>query len=251
MEDNNPYKRIYKTKNEQYQEKLKQRSNSQEWLFGNMFGKPGGGAPLRDNKGNIISHLKTINNGNIFKYDPNYFTRGNNNNLNININNQRNIVLTPNTFSNNQENSFIPKNQSISFQENNRSNNLFLQNNTQQNNNSPILLNQKQLPLVYVIPLQNIIPINQAYPTQTNNNISNYYNPMVSTPMLNNRMNIVTPSINYTNKSQNILRENLNNISKEELKNDNSFDINNNFTESKDNLFINNDNNIRIRKEQK
>ena len=256
MEDNNPYKRIYKTKNEQYQEKLKQRSNSQEWLFGNMFGKPGGGAPLRDNKGNIISHLKTINNGNIFKYDPNYFTRGNNNNisnLNININNQRNIVLTPNTFSNNQENSFIPKNQSISFQENNRTNNLFLQNNTQKNNNSPILLNQKPLPLVYIIPLQNIIPINQAYPRQTNNNISNYYNPMVSTPMINNRMNIATPSINYTTKSQNILRENLNNISKEELKIDNSVDINNNFTESKDNLFISNDNdnNIRIRKEQK
>lgn len=199
MEDNNPYKRRYKTKNEQYQEKLKQRSNSQEWLFGNMFGKPGGGAPLRDNKGNIISHLKTINNDNIFKYDPNVFTRGNNNIYSQNINNnvQRNLILNPNSYSNNQINSFNSNNQSFSFQDNNSSINLLLQNNKQQNNNSPILLNQKQLPLVYIIPIQNIIPSNQTYPRQINNNNQNYYNTMVSTPLINNRMNIATPSINY------------------------------------------------------
>ena len=121
MDDNNPYKRRYKTKNEQYQDKLKQRSNSQEWLFGNMFGRPGAGAPLRDNKGNIISHLKTINNDNIFKYDPNVFTRGDNINIsslnNNNNNSQRNIISTPNTYINNQVNSYIPNNQSISFQD--------------------------------------------------------------------------------------------------------------------------------------
>ena len=245
MEDNNPYKRRYKTKNEQYQEKLKQRSNSQEWLFGNMFGKPGGGAPLRDNKGNIISHLKTINNDNIFKYDPNVFTRGNNNISSQNINNnfQRNLILNPNSYSNNQINSFNSNNQSFSFQDNNK----------QQNNNSPILLNQKQLPLVYIIPIQNIIPSNQTYPRQINNNNQNYYNTMVSTPLINNRMNIAIPSINYTNKSQNILKENINNISKEELKNDYSVDMNNNIDQSKDNLFLSNDNdnNIKIRNEQK
>ena len=257
MEDNNPYKRRYKTKNEQYQEKLKQRSNSQEWLFGNMFGKPGGGAPLRDSKGNIISHLKTINNDNIFKYDPNVFTRGNNNisSQNINNNAQRNLILTPNSYTNNQINSFIPNNQSFLFQDNNKSNNIFLQNNIQQkNNNNPILLNQKQLPLVYIIPIQNIIPANQTYPRQiNNNNIQNYYNPMISTPLINNRMNIATPPINYTNKSQNIIKENINNISKEELKNDYSVDMNNNIDQSKDNLFISNDNdnNIKLRNEQK
>ncbi len=253
MEDNNPYKRRYKTKNEQYQEKLKQRSNSQEWLFGNMFGKPGGGAPLRDNKGNIISHLKTINNDNIFKYDPNVFTRGNNNISSQNINNnvQRNLILNPNSYSNNQINSFNSNNQSFSFQDNNSSINLLLQNNKQQNNN--ILLNQKQLPLVYIIPIQNIIPSNQTYPRQINNNNQNYYNTMASTPLINNRMNIATPSINYTNKSQNILKENINNISKEELKNDYSVDMNNNIDQSKDNLFLSNDNdnNIKLRNEQK
>ena len=258
MEDNNPYKRKYKTKNEQYQEKLKQRSNSQEWIFGNMFGKPGGGAPLRDSKGNIISHLKTINNDNIFKYDPNVFTRGNYNisSQNINNNSKRNLILTPNSYTNNQINSFIPNNQSFSFQDNNKSNNLFLQSNIQQNNNNnnPILLNQKQLPLVYIIPIQNVIPVNQTYPRQiNNNNIQNYYNPMVSTPFTNNRMNIATPSINYTNKSQNIIKENINNISKEELKNDYSVDMNNNIDQSKDNLFQSNDsdNNIKLRNEQK
>ena len=255
MDDNNPYKRRYKTKNEQYQDKLKQRSNSQEWLFGNMFGRPGAGAPLRDNKGNIISHLKTINNDNIFKYDPNVFTRGENINISSlnNNNSQRNVISTPNTYINNQVNSYIPNNQSITFQDNNNSNNLNFQNNIQQNRNMPILLNQKQIPLVYVIPLQNIIPINQNYPVQINNNIPNYYNQTVSTPLINNRMNIATPSINYTNKSQNILKENINNISKEELKNDNSMDINTKINESRDNLFISNDhdNNIRIRNEQK
>ena len=55
MDNNNPYKRSYKTKREEYQEKLKDKSASQEWLFGNIFGKPGGGAPLRGNQGNVIS----------------------------------------------------------------------------------------------------------------------------------------------------------------------------------------------------
>ena len=99
-----------------------------------MFGKPGGGAPLRDNRGNIISHLKTINNDNIFKYDPNYFSMGNNNIsvLNNNINTQRNninnLTLSPNSYQNKQITPFTTRNQSFSFQ-GNGINNLLLQNN--------------------------------------------------------------------------------------------------------------------------
>ena len=137
MDNNNPYNRYFKSKTEQYRDKLKQRSNSQDWLFGNIFGKPGGGAPLRDNKGNIISHLKTINNDNIFKHDPNYFSKGNNNItvLNSNIYNQNNLLLTPNNSKNKQIPIFTPKNQSIPFENKNNINY-----NLPNNNNSSISL---------------------------------------------------------------------------------------------------------------
>ena len=79
MDNNNPYKRSFKTKREEYQEKLKQKNANQEWIFGNMFGKPGGGAPLRDNQGNIISSLKSITNNNIYKYEAQDFSKGDNN----------------------------------------------------------------------------------------------------------------------------------------------------------------------------
>ena len=97
MDNNNPYKRSFKTKKEEYQEKLKQKNMNQEWLFGNIFGKPGAGAPLRDNQGNIISHLKSIGNNNLFNYEAQYFSKGNNNIsvLNNKIYNQNNIILNP------------------------------------------------------------------------------------------------------------------------------------------------------------
>ena len=243
MENNNPYQRNYKSKTEQYKEKLKQRSNSQDWIFGNIFGKPGGGAPLRDNKGNIISQLKTINNGNIFKHDANYFSKGNNNIsvVNNNIYNKNNLILTPNSYQNKQVPIFTPRTQSISFQDR-RSNNLILQNNPNYNINS-LTLNQRQMPFRYIIPLQNIIPLNQVYPFQMNNNIPNYYKHMATTPSMNNNSKIVTPSINYVNKSQNISNNNINNINKEDLKIDNSSEINNNINENEENLLlISNDN---------
>ena len=249
-DDNNPYKRRFKTKNEQYQEKLKQRSNSQDWLFGNMFGKPGGGAPLRDNRGNIISHLKTINNDNIFKYDPNYFSMGNNNIsvLNNNINTQRNninnLTLSPNSYQNKQITPFTSRNQSFSFQ-GNGINNLLLQNNNNQNINTTGVLNQRQIPFGYIIPLQNIIPLNQFNQIQMNNSIQNYPKHMATTPSISNNIKIGTPSINYINKSQNISNENTHNINKQNLEVDNSSNMNNNINinESEtDNLFMSNDN---------
>ena len=82
MATNNVYKR--KTKREEYEEKLKERNDNEQWMFGNKFGRPGGGAPLRDRNGNVISNLKTISNGNIFKYDAQEFTKGENNIYSIN-----------------------------------------------------------------------------------------------------------------------------------------------------------------------
>ena len=256
---NNPYQRNYKTKTEQYREKLKQRSNSQDWLFGNIFGKPGAGAPLRDNQGNIISHLKTINNDNIFKHDANYFSRGNNNItvLNKNIYNQNNLVLNSNLNKNGQMPIVIPRNQSISFPDR-RNNNLIFQNNNNMNynmNNSS--LNQNQIPLRYIIPIQNLIPLNQINPIQINNNNPNYSNNISMTPSFRNNYKIVTPSINYITKSQNISNNSANNISigKEDYKNDKLSEISkNNIKENEENsLFISNDNerNNRIQNEKK
>ena len=247
INNNNPYQRSYKTKTEQYKEKLKQRSNSQDWLFGNIFGKPGGGAPLRDNKGNIISQLKTINDNNIFKHEANYFTKGNNNIkvLNNKIYDQNNLVSTPDSTQNKQIPIFTPRNQSISFQDR-RNNNLMLQNNNLNPNYNinSLSLNQRQIPFRYIIPVQNIIPLNQLYPLQINNNFPNYNKHIATTPSMNNNLKIATPSINYINKSQNISNNNSNNIKKEDFKNDNSLEVNDkNINESEENiLLISNDN---------
>ena len=71
---NNVYNRNNRTKREEYEEKLKQRNENEPWIFGNTFGRPGGGAPLRDKNGNVITNFRTITNGNIFKYDAQEFT---------------------------------------------------------------------------------------------------------------------------------------------------------------------------------
>ena len=79
MATNNPYSRSFKTKREEYEEKLKQRNENEEWIFGNSFGRPGAGAPLRDKNGNIISNLKSVTNQNLYKYDAQEFSKGDNN----------------------------------------------------------------------------------------------------------------------------------------------------------------------------
>ena len=175
MDINNPYKRTFITKREEYQEKLKRRNNSQDWIFGNIFGKPGGGAPLRDNRGNIISHLKTINNNNIFKYDPNYFSKGENDISSINNNFSNNNINIINTVpqTNSQNNSF-------NF-------NLF---------NQSEILNQRNMPIRYIIPIQNIFPLNQLYPSQINNQVQNYIRNIPTTPAIKSNSPNLNLSIN-------------------------------------------------------
>ena len=79
MATNNPYSKSFKTKREEYEEKLKQRNENENWIFGNTFGRPGGGAPLRDKNGNVVSNLKSVANQNIYKYEAKDFSKGDNN----------------------------------------------------------------------------------------------------------------------------------------------------------------------------
>ena len=103
-----------------YRKKLEDRNNNDEWIFGNVFGKPGGGAPLRDKTGQVISKRKTIADGNIDRLNPEEFSRGNNN---VFINHQ---LSTPNFFHrdprfyqgnyfNNDPNNFINYNQGNNY----------------------------------------------------------------------------------------------------------------------------------------
>jgi hypothetical protein len=188
---NNPYKKSFKTKREEYEEKLKQKSNNQEWIFGNYFGKPGGGAPLRDNQGNIVSSLKSISDMNIYRYEPQDFSKGNNNIsvLNHKIYNQNNVISDPFSQSYDQINRLSP-NQNISFQ-NNRTisainqnrNNITIDENkvnylNQQNTNNNNVIIQQQMPYGYIMPYTNIVPYNQTFPLQlyNNNNLNNINN---------------------------------------------------------------------------
>ena len=241
MDNNNPYKRSYKTKREEYQEKLKNKSASQEWLFGNIFGKPGGGAPLRDNQGNVISSLKTITNGNIHKYEAQDFSKGDNNIsvLNNRIYNQNNLISNQFPQSYDQTFNYSPnQNQNISFQNkrivtisnpniyNNYENQKEFLN--QQNipkinsiNKNNILI-QQQIPYGYLLPYPNVIPYNQISPTQlqlqSNNIGNNIYIPNKNInisnniePQINRNYSAITPKINYLNNIQNIPNNNLNN----------------------------------------
>ena len=171
--ENNPYERTKKSKTELYQEKLQKRNETQDWIFGNSFGKPGSGAPLRDNQGNVITHLKTIDNENIFIYDAEDFTRGNSDisvinhrifdkynnqiNLNNNINSNNNLIL----------NNYQLQSKALNQIENNKNNNLLIQNNNIQNipkvNYSYQYL--PNIPYNLVLPnnINNIQSINNGY----------------------------------------------------------------------------------------
>ena len=164
MDIASPYKRSYKTKSEEYEEKIKRRNETQEWIFGNKFGKPGGGAPLRDSQGNIISSLKSITNNNIYKYNAKDFSKGDN------------FISTLNSNYN------VLPNQLVS---NNRYQNLYDNSDTQNNmNNSP-----------YILQMSNINNIN---------NINNYSMPyLIINPTINlNNSNNINNNFSLLNNSQ-------------------------------------------------
>ena len=231
MATNNVYRR--KTKREEYEEKLKQRNDNEQWMFGNTFGRPGGGAPLRDRNGNVISNLKTISNGNIFKYDAQEFTKGENNiysinhqiyekNKESNVNNMINDPFTPfrnyiNQFDQNNNNININNNQAFMIQENN--NNL---------NQNPYLVQLPDgnfgilspYPMIQPMPYNNLNSV--KYPV---NNINN--------------------NINYINNNENIKEEipqkrpyssnDLNNINNTNNTNISNVDVNNNINDNVNN----------------
>ena len=282
MDNNNPYKRNYKTKREEYQEKLKQKNDSQEWLFGNIFGKPGSGAPLRDNQGNIISSLKSVTNNNIYKYEAQDFSKGNNNIsvLNHRVYNQNNIINDPFSQSYNQMNLYSPNQNNLS-QIQRLSPNLYnniddykINNMNQQNynnNNINNILIQPQIPYGYMLPYNtNINSYNQipSFQLQNQNNLlnNNMYIPNYNN--YNNYNNNIQPRIVRNNTAINPQINNLNevnainnnsiNISKQEKSRlnktaDNIMNINNNNSNENDFLLISNDNDLnnKIQNEKK
>ena len=141
----NPYsKPSYRLEN--YKRKLEQRSNSQDWIFGNVFGKPGGGAPLRDRRGQIISKIKTIADGNIDRLNPEDFSKGDDNVIVLNR-----VLTTPNynnnnnNFNNNNINNNYNNYQFQNFNNNYNLNNNQLNMNNNFNRTSPNLNNQQNI----------------------------------------------------------------------------------------------------------
>ena len=171
MSTNNPYSRTFKTKKEEYEEKLKQRNENQDWIFGNTFGRPGAGAPLRDKNGNIISNLKSITNDNIYKYEAQDFSKGENN---ISVVNHKiyernngditNVISDPYTPFRNYINQF---NQNANQNINNQ--------NLNQNSNSNININQNNV-LNPNINLNNISPNQIQINSEQLNNLNNFNN---------------------------------------------------------------------------
>ena len=239
----NPYTRSYKSKKEEYEEKLKQRNENQEWIFGNTFGRPGAGAPLRDNQGNIISNLKSITNGNIYKYDAQDFTKGD---RNISVVNNKIFERNDNNQGVNQiiSDPFTPFRNYINQFEQNKTNNVqnINQYNQLQNNPQNILLNNN-LNLMNINnnnqEIQKEIYLNQyrqnPYMINMNNQIMPY--PFVQFP-------VMYPFISLTNQNSVQGNNNLNNTNKN-ISNNN---INNNerpstTTNFSNNYKINNDTN--------
>ena len=149
MATNNPYTRSFKTKREQYEEKLKQRNENENWIFGNTFGRPGGGAPLRDKNGNVVSNLKSITNGNIYKYEAQDFSKGDNN---ISVVNHKIFERNNGDVNNVISDPFTPFRNYITQFESNQNNNANIptnNNNIIQNintiNPNQIILSQEQL----------------------------------------------------------------------------------------------------------
>ena len=231
MDNNNPYERQRKSKVELYQEKLQKRSETQDWIFGNTFGKPGSGAPLRDSKGNVVSNLKSITDGNIYKYDPNAFSKGNND---VSVINHKVLNIS----NNNDTNNLLINNNIINY--NNQ-----IQNNLNSNKNNNIIMsyNIKQL------KNNNINNENQKENNKlinnnnTGNNIgyfSNLNSPNFTLPNYPYNLFLPQPSININSLSMNIPYNNtqlLNNtnIYSQQYKN-NNYNFNQNVYNSLNNI---------------
>ena len=238
---NNVYNRNNRTKREEYEEKLKQRNENEPWIFGNTFGRPGGGAPLRDKNGNVITNFRTITNGNIFKYDAQEFTKGENTINNININNNLNNNFNINKAINDP---FIPFRQTINQfdNQNNISNNNNQINNQYQQNPYLIQLPDGNYGILAPYPLiqqqipQPQTPINNNnYPYQLNQNmINNYPQQQIKEEIAQQRP--------YS--SLNALNTNINNNINNNISNNEIINLNNTNNKSNSNININNNNNI-------
>ena len=187
-----------KSRIEIYQEKLASRGNNKNWIFGNYFGRPGGGAPLRDKQGNKITNLKSVADGKIFQADPNEYSKGDNYiNTNSYNNNNNNNYYRP--LSSDNYNRFINDNENMqkTYFNNNYEN--YNNNNNKENNKNNYLDQFKAKNNIYILP----VPIyNNNLPINNNNN-----NPIL--PI--NTLNINYPSSNLNNNNNNIPNNNNNN----------------------------------------
>jgi hypothetical protein len=187
-----------KSRIEIYQEKLASRGNNKNWIFGNYFGRPGGGAPLRDKQGNKITNLKSVADGKIFQADPNEYSKGDNY-INANSYNNNNNNYRP--LSSDYYNRFINDNENMqkTYFNNNYEN--YNNNNNNENNKNNYLDQFKAKNNIYILP----VPIyNNNLPINNNNN-----NPIL--PI--NTLNINYPSSNLNNNNNNIPNNNNNNNS--------------------------------------
>ncbi len=236
--ENNPYLKT-SSRLDNYKKKLEQRSNSQDWIFGNVFGKPGGGAPLRDKSGQIISKIKTIADGNIDRLSPEDFSKGDNNiiiynhqlsninNNNINNNNNYNYNLNNNNYNNNN----MPFQFQNNFNNQNMNNQININNTF--NKTSPYFTNDIQF-------IQNNIN------TQNENNKTDYnwyINQFKANPYMIQPFPYIMPfPIMNQNQYPNFFNQN-NNINNN-LFNNNEIPINNNIFPNEQNILNNNDNKI-------
>ena len=233
--ENNPYLKT-SSRLDNYKKKLEQRSNSQDWIFGNVFGKPGGGAPLRDKSGQIISKIKTIADGNIDRLSPEDFSKGDNNiiiynhqlsNINNNNNNNYNYNLNNNNYNNNN----MPFQFQNNFNNQNMNNQININNTF--NKTSPYFTNDMQF-------IQNNIN-NQNENNKTDYNW--YINQFKANPYMIQPFPYIMPfPIMNQNQYPNFYNQN-NNINNN-LFNNNEIPINNNIFPNEQNILNNNDNKI-------
>ena len=233
--ENNPYLKT-SSRLDNYKKKLEQRSNSQDWIFGNVFGKPGGGAPLRDKSGQIISKIKTIADGNIDRLSPEDFSKGDNNiiiynhqlsNINNNNNNNYNYNLNNNNYNNNN----MPFQFQNNFNNQNMNNQININNTF--NKTSPYFTNDMQF-------IQNNIN-NQNENNKTDYNW--YINQFKTNPYMIQPFPYIMPfPIMNQNQYPNFFNQN-NNINNN-LFNNNEIPINNNIFPNEQNILNNNDNKI-------